>query len=266
VLSVITPSFNSARFLADTLDSVAALRTEHEHIVIDGGSEDGTVELLSQRNDPSLVWVSEPDSGQTEAVNKGLARARGDLVGWLNADDAYRPEAVDRAVVHLRARPELGAIYGAINYTDADGRVFRTLVPPRFSWRRYLYLGTFLPTPTIIFRRELLERAPSLNQAYADAADYDFYLRLLRGARVERIDEPLVDFRYHSASKSSSDVWTQLDEAQSIRLRYAPNAPARALMRGWEGAKRAILPRISGWPDPEPKGAVAALRKLRARG
>jgi glycosyltransferase involved in cell wall biosynthesis len=265
VLSVITPAFNAARFLPDTLDSVAALRTEHEHIVIDGASDDGTVELLSQRNDPDLVWVSETDSGQTEAVNKGLARARGELLAWLNADDAYVPEAVGRAVAHLEANPGTQAVYGAINYMDTDGTVFRTLTPPRFSWRRYLYLGTFLPTPTIIFRRELLERAPSLDRSYADAADYDFYLRLLRGARVDRIDEPLVDFRYHPASKSASDVWTQLDEAQRIRLGYAGNPFARAAMRGWEGTKRAILPRISGWPNPEPAGAVKVLRKLRVR-
>jgi len=254
-----------ARFLADALDSVAGLRSPHEHVVIDGASDDGTVALLEQRQDPHLVWVSEPDGGQTEAVNKGIARARGDLLAWLNADDAYVPEAVDRAIAHLESNPRTDAVFGAINYTDADGEVFRTLTPPRFSWRRYLYLGTFLPTPTIIFRRDLLERAPALDERYADAADYDFYLRLLHGARVERIDEALVDFRYHPASKSSSDVWTQLDEAQAIRLGWATNPLQRGLMRGWEGTKRAVLPRISSWPDPKPAGAVSLLRRLRVR-
>jgi glycosyltransferase involved in cell wall biosynthesis len=266
LLSVITPTRNTARFLADALDSVAALRTPHEHIVMDGASDDGTVELLSQRHDPHLVWVSEPDGGQTEAVNKGLARARGELVAWLNADDAYVPAAVDRAVEHLERNPATDAVFGTINYTDPDGRVFRTLTPPRFSWRRYLYFGAFLPTPTIIFRRRLLERAPALDERYADAADYDFYLRLLHGARVDRFEEPLVDFRYHPASKSTSDVWTQLDEAQAIRLGWARNPLQRGVMRGWEGAKRAILPRISSWPNPEPSGAVKALRRLGLRG
>jgi glycosyltransferase involved in cell wall biosynthesis len=265
LLSVITPSYEMARFLPDALDSVAALRTHHEHVVIDGASGDGTVELLQQRRDPSLVWASEPDGGQTEAVNKGLASARGELLAWLNADDVYLSEAVDRAVEHLAANPATKAVYGAINYMDADGTVFRTLTPPRFSWRRYLYLGTFLPTPTIIFRRELLDQAPTLDERYADAADYDFYLRLLRGVRVDRIDEPLVKFRYHPASKSSSDVWTQLDEAQRVRLGWATNPLQRGVMRGWEGAKRAILPRISSWPNPEPAGAVKALRRLRMR-
>ncbi len=105
MLSVITPARNMAAFLPETLDSVAALRTPHEHIVIDGASDDGTVELLEGREDPHLTWISEPDSGQTEAVNKGLRLAQGDLLAWVNADDAYIPDAVDRALEHLDAQP-----------------------------------------------------------------------------------------------------------------------------------------------------------------
>ena len=100
-----TPVFNAVRFLRETLESVAALGVSHEHIVVDGGSRDGTVELLEARDDPSLSWVSERDRGQTHAVNKGLERATGELVGWLNGDDEYVAEAVDRAVAHLLAGP-----------------------------------------------------------------------------------------------------------------------------------------------------------------
>jgi glycosyltransferase involved in cell wall biosynthesis len=266
MLSVITPARNMASFLPHTLDSVAALRTPHEHIVIDGASDDGTLELLEGREDPHLTWISEPDSGQTEAVNKGLDRAQGDLLAWVNADDAYIPEAVDRALAHLEANPEVGAIFGAVNYVDERGEVFRTLVPPRFSWRKYLYFGAFVTTPTIVWRRELMEQAPSLNERYVDAADYDFFLRLLRDVRVDRIDEPYLDFRYHPASKTTTDVWVQLNEAMEIRLGWARNPVQRAIMRGWEGTRRAILPRISNWPHPEPRGAVKLLRRIGARG
>ncbi len=266
LLSVITPARNMGRFLPDTLDSVAALQARHEHIVVDGASDDGSVELLEGREDPHLTWISEPDSGQTEAVNKGLQLARGDLLAWVNADDAYIPEAVDRALDHLDSHPEVGAIFGGVNYVDENGEVFRTLVPPKFSWRRYLYFGAFVTTPTIIWRRELLEQAPSLNQAYADAADYDFFLRLLRGARVERMPEPLLNFRYHPTSKTTTDVWVQLNEAKEIRLGWAGNPVQRGIMLGWEGARRAILPRISSWPHPEPRGVVKLLRRIGARG
>lgn len=266
MLSVITPARNMARFLPATLDSVAALRTPHEHIVVDGNSDDGTVELLKGREDPHLTWISEPDSGQTEAVNKGLRLARGDLLAWLNADDAYIPEAVDRALDHLASHPETGAIFGGVNYVDENGEIFRTLIPPKFSWRRYLYFGAFVTTPTMIWRRELLQQAPSLDQAFVDAADYDFYLRLLRGARVDLVPEPLLNFRYHPASKTTTDVWVQLDEAREIRLGWARNPLQRGIMRSWEAARRAILPRISSWPHPEPRGVVKLLRRIGARG
>jgi glycosyltransferase involved in cell wall biosynthesis len=266
MLSVITPTRNMAQFLPDTLDSVAALSAPHEHIVVDGASDDGTVELLEGREDPHLTWISEPDSGQTDAVNKGLGLARGDLLAWVNADDAYIPEAVDRALQHLNHHPEIGAVFGAVNYIDEDGAIFRTLVPPRFSWRRYLYFGAFVTTPTMIWRRELMEQAPSLNEAYVDAADYDFFLRLLRGARVDRISEPLLNFRYHPTSKTTQNVWVQLNEAKRIRLGWARNPLQRGIMRSWEGARRAILPRISSWPHPEPRGVVKLLRRIGARG
>jgi glycosyltransferase involved in cell wall biosynthesis len=266
LLSVITPARNMARFLPDTLDSVAALSAPHQHIVVDGDSDDRTVELLEGREDPRLTWISEPDSGQTEAVNKGLKLARGDLLAWINADDAYIPEAVDRALDHLARNPETGAIFGGVNYVDEQGEVFRTLVPPRFSWRRYLYLGALVTTPTIIWRRDLMEQAPSLDERYVDAADYDFFLRLLRGVRIDRIDEPMMNFRYHPTSKTTTNVWVQLNEALEIRLRWARNPLQRGIMRGWEGTRRAILPRISSWPLPEPRGLVKLLRRVGARG
>jgi glycosyltransferase involved in cell wall biosynthesis len=266
LLSVITPVRNMARYLPDTLDSVSALATPHEHIVVDGASDDGTVELLEARDDPHLSWISKPDSGQTNAVNKGLRMARGSLLAWVNADDAYIPEAADRAVEHLLGKPEVGAIFGAVNYVDEHGEVFRTLVPPTWSWRKYLYFGAFVTTPTIIWRRELLEHAPELNERYADAADYDFYLRLLHGARVDRISEPYFNFRYHPTSKTTTDVWVQLNEAMEIRLGWARNPVQRGIMRAWEASRRAVLPRISSWPHPEPRGVVKLLRRIGARG
>jgi glycosyltransferase involved in cell wall biosynthesis len=102
---------------------VAALPVEREHIFVDGGSTDGTVELLRERSDPSLDWSSEPDRGQTDAVNKGLRWARGDYVGWINADDAYAVEGVVQAVEHLDAAPQTAAVYGFMEIPDENGVV-----------------------------------------------------------------------------------------------------------------------------------------------
>ena len=96
-------------------------------------------------------------------------------------------------MAHLLANPDLGAVFGAMTITDEDGAVRREYQPAEFSWRRYLYLGDYVPTPTIIFRRRLLETVGLLDENYVDAADYDFYLRLLRHARVDRLpnDSPV---------------------------------------------------------------------------
>jgi glycosyltransferase involved in cell wall biosynthesis len=247
-LSVVTPVYNSARYLTATLDSVARLMLPHEHIVVDGGSDDGTVELLGARQDPALSWVSEPDRGQTDAVNKGFQRAGGDLLAWLNGDDEYLPESVDRAVQLMLGRPELDAIYGTMQITDEDGRVRREYRPAAFGWRRYLYLGDYLPTPTIIFRRSLLERVGLLDEAYVDAADYDFYLRLFEHARVERVDEALVRFRYHPESKTARDAFRGQREALAIRLKWARGPHERLLMHAIDRGKRLLLPRLSSWP------------------
>ena len=120
-LSVVTPVFNASRYLEASLDSVARLAVPHEHLVVDGGSTDGTVELLGARDDPSLVWVSEPDRGQTHAVNKGFERASGELVGWLNGDDEYLSEAVDSAVARMLDDPAIDAVYGPMEITDEEG-------------------------------------------------------------------------------------------------------------------------------------------------
>ena len=110
-LSVITPTLNMARWLPETVDSVARLRSPHEQLIIDAASTDGTVEYLQGLHDPNVRWISEPDRGQPHAMNKGFERADGDLLGWLNADDAYIPDAVDRAVAYLDAQPEVDAVF-----------------------------------------------------------------------------------------------------------------------------------------------------------
>ena len=245
---MVTPVYNSARYLAHTLDSVSRLTVPHEHVVVDGGSTDGTVELLEARDDPHLRWVSEADRGQTHAVNKGFSSAQGELLGWLNGDDEYVSAAVDRAVARLLREPGIDAAYGSMEITDDTGTTRRVYEPWRFNWRLYLFLGDYVTTPTIIFRRRLLDAVGLLDETYVDAADYDFYLRLLRRARVERLPEPLVRFRYHAESKTGSDYMRGQREALQIRLKWARRRPERLLMQGLHTVKHAVLPRISRWP------------------
>jgi glycosyltransferase involved in cell wall biosynthesis len=247
-LSVVTPVYNGARYLEHALDSVAALTVEHEHIVMDGGSTDGTVAILSARE--GLTWVSEPDRGQTNAVNKGLERASGEIVGWLNADDEYLPDAVDRAVRFMLSDESVDAVFGGMHIVDETGEVRRRYQPARYSWTRYLWLGDYIPTPSILFRRRAFERVGRLDETYVDAADYDFYLRVFHNARVVRRPEALFRFRYHPESKTVRDVWVQQREALEIRRKWARRPGEGFVMTAIDRAKRAVLPRISPWPKP----------------
>ena len=251
-LSVVTPTFNAARYLNATLESVAAIAASHEHLVVDGGSTDGTIELMRAWEPRGVSCISEPDRGQTHAVNKGLARARGEMLAWINGDDEVVPEGIDAAIAHLHANPDCQAVYGGLDFTDADGTVRRSYRPAAWSFRRYLFIGDYVPTPTIVFRRARAEAVGLLDELWVDAADYDFYLRLLHHVRVDRLDRPLVRFRYHEHSKSARDVWRQQDEALAIRLRWARNARDRALMIGFDRLKRRVLPTLTGgrWPAP----------------
>ena len=246
-LSVITPALDQVRYIEETLDSVASLPVDHEHIVVDGGSTDGTVDLLRRRDDPSLRWTSERDRGQTDAVNKGLRRAVGKYVAWINADDAYVVAGVMRTIERLETEAGVAAVYGAMEITDEKGRVTRTYRPARFNWTRYLWIGDYVPTTAILFRRSLLERG-LLDETFRDAADYDFYLRLLHGVRVDRIEAPVVRFRYHADSKTARDPALGQREALEVRQRWARSPRDAALMRGVDAAKQRVFAIAPPWP------------------
>jgi glycosyltransferase involved in cell wall biosynthesis len=251
-LSVVTPIFNPGRYLERCLDSVAALDLDHEHIVVDGGSTDGTVELLQGRDDGRLRWVSEPDRGQTHAVNKGLAMATGDLLMWVNGDDEVVPAGVKAAVDHLDRNPDVQVVYGGLDFMDGDGVVKREYRPARWSWLRYLVLGDYVPTPTFVFRAERFRQVGLLEERWVDAADYDFYLRLTHGVRVDRMRCPHVRFRWHATSKSATDAFKAQDEASEIRLQWSRSVRDRAVMVGFDRAKRVLLPVLTRgrWPAP----------------
>ncbi|WP_322508462.1 glycosyltransferase family 2 protein, partial [Anaerolinea sp.] len=124
LVNIVTPSFNQARFLEETMLSVLHQDYPHiEYIVVDGGSTDGSVDIIRRYADRLAWWVSEPDRGQTDAINKGFAHAHGEILAWLNSDDTYQPGAVRAAVEALEKHPEAAMVYGDAHYIDENGRV-----------------------------------------------------------------------------------------------------------------------------------------------
>jgi len=206
-LSVITATYNAAHTVADSLRSVAAqTHGDIEHWVIDGGSRDGTQAVVQANAERVAGFVSEPDGGIYDALNKGLRRATGAVVGFLHADDVYANEHVLSRVAQAFADPAVQAVYGDLTYVDkADlGRVIRYWKAGDFR-RTRLERGWMPPHPTLYVRRDVYERLGAFDTRYRIAADYDSVLRLLYVGRIEAryIPEVLVCMRVGGASNRS---------------------------------------------------------------
>jgi glycosyltransferase involved in cell wall biosynthesis len=200
-VSVVTPSFNAAPFIRQTLDSVAEQDYPRiEHIVVDGGSTDGTAALLAQAD--GIRWISEPDGGQADAIAKGFAMAQGEIVAWLNADDVYLPGAVSAAVAELQQRPDCGLVFAGCVVIDADGQEVDRSMPPDFSLPREIDAGNSIPQPTVFLRRAALDAVGGVDTAYHYAMDYDLWLRVGTAFPVVRAEGYWAGFRMHPASKS----------------------------------------------------------------
>ena len=158
VVSIVTPSFNQARFLDATIQSVLRQDYPHiEHLVIDGRSTDGSVEIIRRHASRVALWTSEPDAGQSNAINKGFAQATGSIFAWLNSDDLLAPSAVRTAVEYLQEHPDAGSVYGDRLHIDAKGNVIGINQGPAY-YPAMLAHNITLPQETCFFRREVWEQ------------------------------------------------------------------------------------------------------------
>jgi glycosyltransferase len=216
-VTIVTVSFNSARTIADTLRSVAGQAYgDIEHIVIDGGSRDATASIVRQHGQRVSRFVSEPDKGIYDAMNKGLAFATGEFIGYLNADDTYAGDSVVSRVAEAAARAPVDAIFGDLVYVDEkEGeRVIRRWRAGAFSMGR-LRRGWMPPHPTLFVRTALLREIGGFNTGFRVAADYDCVLRLFarNGLRVAYIEKELVRMRLGGVSNGSiAGVWRKSRE------------------------------------------------------
>ena len=257
LVSVLTPSYDQAEWLQANLRSVACQTYPRiEHIVMDGGSTDGTVDLLRAQAEAraagrdgshaKLIWTSEPDRGQSHALNKAFAASRGEIIGWINSDDAYFDERVIADVVAaFTRRPDVDVVYGHLAQVAADGTIIWLNWVPRFS-RRLLGIVNFIGQP-VAFMRRSARTEPRVDESYAFAMDYELWLRLAsRGCRFKRIGRITAVDRHHGARKGvtmTEVLHADLERLADTHGRGYPRGK-RLLSRGfyaWRRAAGALL-------------------------
>lgn len=203
LVTVVTPSLNHGRFIRETIESVLGQSYPRiEYLVMDGGSTDDTVGILKSYGD-RLAWVSEPDDGQTQAINKGWRRARGTIIAYLNSDDTYLPGAVETAVAAFGAHPDAGAVYGEGYHVDEGGRVIERYPTEPFDLAR-LAETCFICQPTVFLRRDVVDRLGYLDESRRYCMDYDLWIRLAQVSRFAYVPTYLASTRRHEASVTSA--------------------------------------------------------------
>jgi len=209
IVSIVTPSYNQARFLEETILSV--LNQDYpkiEYLVIDGGSTDGSLEIIRRYQDRLAYWVSEPDRGQSHAINKGFHRANGEILAWLNSDDVYCPGAVRAAVEFFESHPDVALMYGRADVIDSDGTMVSSIpwedfdAPGCITRHRYP-----IPQPAAFFRREAVQRVGELDERLNYCMDWDYWIRIaLAGLKVSKIPQTLARYRMHGDSKTGKEL------------------------------------------------------------
>jgi glycosyltransferase involved in cell wall biosynthesis len=222
-ISIVTPSYNQGAYLDETIRSILSQDyPDLEYIVMDGGSTDGSVEIIRRYADQISFWASEPDGGQADALRKGFCRATGDVFAWTNSDDTLKEGTLRKVGELFRRRPEIDLVYGNVDIVHASGERWYTAYPV-IDLRILLYESPFIPQQAMFWRRTLYERVGGVNPALRFAMDFELTVKfLLGGARLEKIPEVLANFRSHPGAKSTNIRDVMDDEIANVIALLCP--------------------------------------------
>jgi glycosyltransferase involved in cell wall biosynthesis len=232
-ISVVTPSFNSIHTIRATIESVAGQDYPHvEHIIVDGGSTDGTLELI--KSCPHLVWVSEKDEGHYHAMDKGTRMASGEVVAVLNADDCYRPGVLAEVAAACAKHPEWDGVFGDMVYVDAEGREIFRREEAMFDPQVIRFGHNIINHQTLFLKKDVFVKVGGYRyKDYKNCCDYELVMRLVQaGGYIGHLPVYVVDYRYHEHGQSADvRVRANMDrEAELIRRQYG--LPGGLLGRG----------------------------------
>ena len=204
LVSIVTPSFNQVSYLEETIRSV--LEQDYpriEYIIVDGGSADGSLGIIKKYADQLAWWVSEVDKGQTDAINKGFAHAKGQILAWINSDDTYAPGAVSAAVKYFQDNPNVGMVYADCNFINEQGKVIGKFGAAQTNYKRLRRGYVHIPQQTMFFRAGLWHTVGPLDPTFYFAMDYDLWVRIAARSAIKYISgQTWANFRIHTSTKT----------------------------------------------------------------
>ena len=238
-ISLVTPSFNQAPFIEQTLQSVQKQTgAEFEHIVVDACSTDGTRDILENYRDKLDRLIIEPDGGQADAIRKGFAACSGEILGFLNSDDVLLPGTMKFISEYFADNPSVDAVYSNRIYINEDGQVSNFwILPPHSDY--LMSRWDFVPQETCFWRRSLMERSGGIDPTFRFALDYDLFVRMMAHGRFRRVNRFLAAFRLHPNSKSTTlydtvgrPEITQIQRSNGINIHWYDHA-LKYCFGGW---------------------------------
>lgn len=225
--TVVTPSYQQGMFIERTISSVLSQGVDLEFIVMDGGSQDQTLEILGQYGD-RVNWVSAPDGGQADAVNQGIAKAKGDIIAWLNSDDVYYPGTLAKVAQVFRQRAEVQVVYGDADWIDEFDQVLKPFPTEPWNYQR-LKEACYLCQPAVFFRRSLVEQWGGLDDTLNYCMDYELWLRYGRQVDFYYLPEKLAGSRMYSSNKTMGQALEAHIEINQMLQKKLDKIPANWL-------------------------------------
>jgi glycosyltransferase involved in cell wall biosynthesis len=221
MISIVTPSLNQVSFAAEMLESLRSQNEpDVEHIVYDAGSTDGVLEVWrdAERQGRLQLFV-EPDRGQSDAINKGMRKAKGEIVGWLNSDDILMPGALQAVRETFALHPKAAVVYGVGGKMNREGRLLRLVPFQKFSHRR-LAAAFGAVQPAMFFRRDAYWKVGGLDESLHYAMDWDLLIKLSKTGSVITIPDHLANIRYYDDTKTNTGGWKRMREIAAIGRRH----------------------------------------------
>jgi glycosyltransferase involved in cell wall biosynthesis len=222
LVSIITPCRNGIAFIEQTILSVINQSyTNVEYIIIDGGSSDGTLNIIHRYEDSIDYWISEPDDGMYQAINKGIQRASGEIIAYLNSDDLYFPGTIEKVVNFFAESPAVDLLYGNLDFIDETGNRLFTQIYPKFYWSRFVSANhAMIGQPAAFWRANLHDKIGHFDESMKMAADFDFFIRAGLKGNLDHTNDVLAAFRVHPSSLTSSQIKRGKFEVQYLHKKY----------------------------------------------